>query len=852
MKPFLTTDIILMCAGLMAAPCSAHADNAGERIVGIGDKVYTLPDDEADALEFLYRSMPMSDYLMYPPEYHLRNIRASLKAREELPWAKDVPEDIWRHFVLPARANNEYLDNFRSTYYEELRDRVKDLDMYDAALEVNHWLHEKVTYEPSDARTSAPMATIRTSKGRCGEESVLGVAAFRTVGIPARQVYTPRWAHTDDNHAWVEVWVDGKWHFLGACEPEPELDRAWFNAPASRGMLMHTRVFGDYNGPEQQISKSKGITEINVTDNYVPVRESGVTVTDAEGRRLKGVKVEYKIYNYAEFFTAATRVTDSNGNATLKTGQGDMLAWATDGKYFGFAKIDSPHTTLVLDHPVGQTFETDIDIVPPVENPIPSKVTKEDIEECARRFELENTLRDSYAKTFYGEPYCTLSAAEVKERFGNKANLVETQLRRAKGNWQAIWDFLRQSPAERLDEAIAMLGAVTDKDMRDTPARIFYATLTHTVPDMDNPLYVDYILSPRISAELLSDWRMTMRSPAEKDKPMSPQQLIKAASAIEIDDAANAYRVPVTPYEVWKSGHADSRSRDIYFVARCRNNGIPARIDPVTGLCQYHDGKDWVSVDFGGVTKSAVIPEGRFSATFTPEGYLTNPEYYRHFTISNMDGGSPRLYEFGEDMGENYESLLRDGVSLPAGYYLLTTGVRQASGAVSAHMSFFNVQEGQTTTSPLTMRHSPEAIEVIGSIDAEQRYTPHGAESEQSILSTTGRGYFIIGVLGDTDEPSNHAAGELAAVKDLLVKWNRPVLLLGSPRSNLADNPMIHWGTDPDGKVRQMLEAISPAQDDNMRLPLIVVADSFGRVVFMSKGYDTSLAQKLATLIPQL
>ena len=41
------------------------------------------------------------------------------------------------------------------------------------------------------------------------------------VGIPARQVYTPRWAHTDDNHAWVEAWVDGEWHYLGASEPAP-------------------------------------------------------------------------------------------------------------------------------------------------------------------------------------------------------------------------------------------------------------------------------------------------------------------------------------------------------------------------------------------------------------------------------------------------------------------------------------------------------------------------------------------------------------------------------------------------------------------------------------------------------
>ena len=58
--------------------------------------------------------------------------------------------------------------------------------------------------------------------GNGGEESTFTVSALRTIGIPARQVYTPRWAHTDDNHAWVEAWVDGKWYFLGAC-PEPRM-----------------------------------------------------------------------------------------------------------------------------------------------------------------------------------------------------------------------------------------------------------------------------------------------------------------------------------------------------------------------------------------------------------------------------------------------------------------------------------------------------------------------------------------------------------------------------------------------------------------------------------------------------
>lgn len=94
-------------------------------------------------------------------------------------------------------------------FYEELKDRVKGLSLYDAVLEVNHWCHEKVIYTPSDARTSSPLASVKTAYGRCGEESTFTVAALRSVGIPARQVYTPRWAHTDDNHAWVEAWVNG-------------------------------------------------------------------------------------------------------------------------------------------------------------------------------------------------------------------------------------------------------------------------------------------------------------------------------------------------------------------------------------------------------------------------------------------------------------------------------------------------------------------------------------------------------------------------------------------------------------------------------------------------------------------
>ena len=171
--------------------------------------VFSNPDlsvYEQEALMFLYAYMPIGDVTDYSGDYYLENVRLSGQTRTEMPWGDLIPDELFRHFVLPIRVNNENLDDSRRVFYGELKDRVKHLSMKDAILEVNHWCHEKVVYRPSDARTSSPLASVKTAYGRCGEESTFTVAALRSVGIPARQVYTPRWAHTDDNHAWVEAW----------------------------------------------------------------------------------------------------------------------------------------------------------------------------------------------------------------------------------------------------------------------------------------------------------------------------------------------------------------------------------------------------------------------------------------------------------------------------------------------------------------------------------------------------------------------------------------------------------------------------------------------------------------------
>ena len=140
-------------------------------------------------------------------------------------------------------------------------------------MEINYWCAEIGTYQSTDDRTASPAAFYRAGKGRCGEESTFAVTAFRSVGIPARQVYTPRWAHCDDNHAWIEVWTgDGEgegWHFLGACEPEEILDKGWFTNASSRAMLVHTMTFSDFpvgdevsaEDAEEQTSGTEAVLE---------------------------------------------------------------------------------------------------------------------------------------------------------------------------------------------------------------------------------------------------------------------------------------------------------------------------------------------------------------------------------------------------------------------------------------------------------------------------------------------------------------------------------------------------------------------------------------------------------------
>ena len=889
-----------------------------ERVKTVGKTFYNtqkenLTADEQEALKFLYAYMPLADVTDYPTSFFADNVRMAFKARKEMPWGKNVPEQLFRHFVVPIRVNNEALDNARSVFYNELKDRIKGMSMMDAIIEVNHWCHEKVTYQPSDARTSAPLATLKTATGRCGEESTFAVAALRAVGIPARQVYTPRWAHTDDNHAWVEAWADGKWYFLGACEPEPVLNLGWFNAPASRAMLMHTRAFGDYNGPEEVMLRTSNFTEINLTSNYAPVASVDFYVKDSEGRPVENARVEFKIYNYAEFFTAVTKYTDAKGHTSLSAGIGDLVVWASkDGKYayqkvsfgkekeatltlpggalvggYGIPAIPTQPTgsvaalsggALVSSAPAGSVgalpdcsvgaLETSappkctyLDLVPPKEDPQLPYVSDEMHKENQRRFALEDSIRKAYTATF--------PTMEEAKRINERG---AEYIFKSRGNKQTIVDFINRH-SDNEDRVMGILATLSDKDLRDITTEILEDSYNATTDQ----------LSPRVEDELITiPFKQYFEKAFSKKTadafradPMKLVEWIK--KNIRLNPDKKALRIAQTPVGVMKSKITDERSRDIFFVDVARSLGIEARKDAVTGKIQYKSqgvhlsqvhqktNGEWQDVKFDNTAdnSSTAASLGTIVLTYEPTKLLDNPKYYSHFTISRIENGTAQLLNFEEgqaDMGNGttWSNTFKNGYKLDAGTYMLTTGTRLASGSVLASNRLFEIVEGQTTTLPLEIRQNTNEVSVIGSFNSESLVTKDG--KEVSLLSQTGRGYYVVGILGVGQEPTNHALHDIEKMKEAFETWGRPVVLLFESEADAAKfnhdefpglPSTVQFALDKDGSVRKQIAREMKLMNEK-QMPMFIIADTFNRVVFVSQGYTIGLGEQMQGVFKKL
>ena len=767
-----------------------------------------------DELSFLRSALPECDRVSVSVDALRSIVRHCAAVRAIVPWGASIPEDVFRAYVLFPRVNTESPSAYHEPLWAQLRERVSGQSMEAAVQAVNLWCAESVEYAATDDRTNAPLDTLRRTWGRCGEESVLLVSALRACCIPARQVYVPWWSHCDDNHAWVEAWVDGSWRYLGACEPEPELDSGWFTAAASRAMLVHTKVWGQAPAGDEVCGEQFGAFVVNRTAAYAKTARLTVLAA-ANGAPLPGLTVRFELANLGALRPIHTAQTDADGLVRLTLGLGSLRVHLTDGVRFLARTVElREDAVLAFDwsEASAEIPAEDFCQRPPLETKIQPAPASPEV-----RLTHEARLRA-----------CAAARAAKRAAFFREPDY----LARACGNSMELRAFLADTRFSGADKA-ALLDTLREKDFADATAATLVDYLCVALPFRSRwpeEIWQHGVLAPRVANEKLLPVRQALRSWFRADPP---------------DCAASLWdrlreRIAVLPGRdlcvpdlrgVMRSGRCSAATLDVLFVACARALGFAARLNPATGIKEIWDGA-W----------RALTPETAVTGTLRLENPGCTP------LTGGVDFGLERL-ENGLFVPLDLDGLRLTGthsLTLPAGGYRLAALTRRADGTVDGRLRPIRVQTGATAAVPVLCppRRLPEGFSPVRLPELETSGGP--------LLSGLRGKNAIVVLLAPAEEPSVHFLNELqqaserdAAVRVLLLPgadpaWVQPSLAAWQDACVLTlpeDSALLPW--------RRALHA------GELRLPFAAAVDRAGRGVFAITNYQVGAVRTLLDLLRQ-
>ncbi|NLB89817.1 MAG: transglutaminase domain-containing protein, partial [Clostridiales bacterium] len=553
--------------------------------------ISTLSLSEKPFYLFLMASLPLSDYGREESAEILEHyLRHGLMLRAKSPFAKALPIEMFLEYVLQPRVNNERLEPCREVLYEKIKNRVKEKNCERAAIEVNYWCCEQASYEGTDARTATALTVIKGAKGRCGEETVLLVHALRSVGIAARQIYTPLWAHTNDNHAWVEVYCDGRWQYMGACEPDERLNTGWFRKSAARGMLIHSRSFGPSIQTEEKIGYEGAVCKNNQLARYGKTKRLTVRVFSNKGA-VQGARVDFQVVNDSKMLPLASVITNEQGKAVLQCAKGSLLVTATLHGQEAFSFVHPQETSALLqlqEQTDTQEWETFTFLAPQ------GRESTEEVLTFEERIFLKNKVAAAHGKrkekiaNFYQEEKRERLLALVKER-----EQAEKMLTKSLGNVEEIIAFLKEecviqgyNQEELLQIKIRLLETLREKDWYDVSCSLLLDHfLRGVVHEKKYPkdVFDEGILCPYIALEEITPWRKTLElwleKRAKEEKDASPgmlwQALTKEIRAVPQEENP---LLTTAPTVLIQTGVGSKESVKLLFIALCRTRGIPAKL----------------------------------------------------------------------------------------------------------------------------------------------------------------------------------------------------------------------------------------------------------------------------------
>ena len=764
------------------------AKNREEELFGVLEE---CTEDEAICLKYLYAFMPEQDLANCDGTLFLKFVRQALKVRQIVPWGDKLTGGLFLNYVLQYRMSNENIEFYKDDFFEEIYPRIEGKSMKEAALIINYWCFEKATYQTTDSRTTCPLTTIRNAYGRCGEESVLGVAAFRSVGIPARQAYTPRWAHCDDNHAWVEVWTDGEWHFLGACEPEATLDSGWFQLSASRGMLIQSKVFATTVENELITRQTDSATEVNTLGRYAATKEIMITVQDAAGKAVEGANVRFEVVNYSELFPLTELITNEKGQVSFSTGFGDLVIYVHKDGIATYDQIDvrlEDKLTIILEDRARTHGSVEsITLVPPTGASPDENAVSEEVKALHQtRHQHALDTRNAFVETFFlGE-----KATEWAKDYAPFEAGVAKHLESARGNYEEVQAFFAdEETKDLLEYKVKMLDTMKTKDLSDTSCETLKAHLQHALQFKDafeESIFVKGILAPRIATEKITPYRGTLDALFEeaskeiyRNNPRSLYDYIDE-TIVTATSSQNVY-LCAQPVGVMKLKWGHVNAKKILFVALCRTFGIPAYLNRENGNMSYYQNGAWIEIEVG-AAKEEVIKNSNLVLKSQDD---TVWEYMKTYTVGRYVNGVYHTLYLGT--GEWTDGQVTYPVE--AGEYRVVTVNREASGTVHANLYYVDIKENETVTVDVKLAEINAAHQKEMAVEETTFVNANGEVHKLSEVIEESNN--IVAFLDAGAEPTEHLLNEMIEAKDQYLELKPNVVLVVEEEKDLNNSTLL-------------------------------------------------------------
>jgi Transglutaminase-like superfamily len=776
----------------------------------------SLLNEEA-ALAFA-NSLTNADWYEADSEMLMESFNAVLEARKKFPWGRSYSDEIWLQYVVPARVDDEPLQPYRSLFLNEMSARLDSLSsLARAAIEVNLYLGERVGFVSTDWRDQGPLTTLSCGFGRCGELMIMAIDAMRSVGIPARGVYVPFWSASDNNHAWIEVYTEDGWKYMGACEPSTSLNNAWFNQSVFRAGILLTKDRTHSADNPNAVKTGSGYA-LNVTENYVPPANLTVDMPESWG---EDDRVWFSLFNFGTL-RPLIELMPKDGVAQLEIGHGDfVLMGIFEGELFfqPFTAQIGRATNIELD--VTRNAPVDFRLTypwPPLQN------IKEPDFIPQHRIDKGNVLRhERDAKRSWNSDWLERF---INEESGDYNNLFTT-LKRAPGNEAAVMNAVLDVPEEQRENAIFIVSNLSSKDLRDVPYETLKEWVKRTPGEYaDNEELKPLVLDPQIGYEYPSVGLPTSyKTKARKYKNLKSIKKDVDRFASQIDTLLRQRPLPpITIDNMISDGlKISSVSGAIWWTDRLRRAGIPAKTDPFSDWLEFYYDEEWLPLFPDNPDKlgerevdGGVADHYKDPATVTVEWKeaTSAPVWESEFLIMPIKESGLPDFRFGYNIDINRDSVSTI-VKLAPGTYIVTAGRRNGRGDVSVSLKMLELTEDETKTL---------VLDVVPPIEPP---SANGMEVTLNDLewkpNNSGKMHLLV-VLGD-NEPSKRTRTQAIEFESDKIEVN------------LIDN--LDGISEGDKKILGLTDR------DEAGTPYVFFFDEDDMLLFTQSGYDLNLPNRM-------